>query len=44
LTTDAVVAASGINAVTEFGYFMSQSVGLVPGDAYQLVILDSVGM
>jgi hypothetical protein len=30
------------NEVTEFGSFMSQSVGLVRGNEYQLVILDSV--
>jgi hypothetical protein len=27
----------------EFGYLLSQSVGMVPGDEYLLVILDSVG-
>jgi hypothetical protein len=43
LTTGAVVAASGFNEVAEFGYLLSHSVGLVPGDEYQLVILDSVG-
>jgi hypothetical protein len=29
--------------VTEFRYVLSQSVGLVPGDEYWLMILDSVG-
>jgi hypothetical protein len=43
LTTGAVVAASGFGEVTELGFFLSESVGLVPGDEYQLVILDSVG-
>jgi hypothetical protein len=44
ITTCAVVAASGFNKkVTEFGRLSSQSVCLVPGDEYQLVILDSVG-
>jgi trypsin len=43
LTTGAVVAASGFDEVTESGFFLSESVGLVPGDEYQLVILDSVG-
>jgi hypothetical protein len=43
LTTGAVVAASGFDEVTASGFFLSESVGLVPGDEYQLVILDSVG-
>jgi hypothetical protein len=43
LTTGAAVAASGFNEVTEFGSLLSQSVGMVPGDEYQLMILDSVG-
>ena len=43
LTTGAVVAASGFDEVTESGFFLSESVGLVPGDEYQLVILDSMG-
>jgi hypothetical protein len=43
LTTGEVVAASGFNEVTESSFFLSESVGLVPGDEYQLVILDSVG-
>jgi hypothetical protein len=43
LTTGSVVAASGFNEVTELGYLLSQSVGLVPGDEHQLVILDAVG-
>ena len=43
LTTGAVVAASGFGEVTGLGFFLSESVGLVPGDEYQLVILDSVG-
>jgi hypothetical protein len=42
LTTGARVAASGFNEVTEYGYLSSHSVGLVPTDEYQLVILDSV--
>jgi hypothetical protein len=29
--------------VTELGYLLSRSVGFVPGDEYQLVILGSVG-
>jgi hypothetical protein len=41
LTTGAVVAASGFGEVTELGFFLSESIGLVPGDEYQLVILDS---
>jgi hypothetical protein len=43
LTTGAVEAASGFKRVTEFCYLLSQSVGLVPRDEYQLLILDSVG-
>jgi trypsin len=43
LTTGAIVAASGFDEVTESFLFFSESVGLVPGDEYQLVILDSVG-
>jgi hypothetical protein len=43
LTTGAVVAASGFDEVTEWGFLLSQSVGLAPGGEYQLVILDSVG-
>jgi trypsin len=43
LATGEVVAASGFNEVTESRFFLSESVGLVPGDEYQLVILDSVG-
>jgi hypothetical protein len=34
--------ASDFKEVTESGYLLSQCVGLVPGDEYQLVILDSV--
>jgi hypothetical protein len=41
--TCAVVAIPGFDAVTEMGYLLSQSVGLGPGDEYELVILDSVG-
>jgi hypothetical protein len=37
LTTGAV-AASGCNEAADFVYLSSQSVGLVPGDEYQLVI------
>jgi hypothetical protein len=40
VTTGALVAAPGL---TEFGYLSSQSIGLAPGDEYQLMILDSVG-
>jgi hypothetical protein len=43
LTTGASVAASGFGDVTESGFFLSESVDLVPGDEYQLVILDSIG-
>jgi hypothetical protein len=43
LTTGGVDTAFGFNEVTEFGYLLSQSFGLVPGDEHQLVILDSVG-
>jgi hypothetical protein len=44
LTTGAVVAASGFDEVTaSVFFFLSESVGFVPGDEYQLVILDSVG-
>jgi trypsin len=42
-TTNAVVAASDFYEVTESGFFLSESVDLVPGDEYQLVILDSAG-
>jgi hypothetical protein len=42
LTTGTVVATSGFKAVTEFGYLLSQFVGLVSGDEHQLVIHDSV--
>jgi trypsin len=42
-TTGAVVASSGFNEVAESSFFLSESVGLVPGDEYQLVILDSIG-
>jgi hypothetical protein len=38
-----VAAASGFNEVTELGYLLSQSAGLVLGDEYELAILDSVG-
>jgi trypsin len=43
LTTGVVVAASGFGEVTGLGFLLSQSVGLVPNNEYQLVILDSVG-
>lgn len=43
LTTGAVVAESGFDEVSEMGFFLSEAVGLVPSDEYQLVILDSVG-
>jgi hypothetical protein len=44
ITTCGVVAASGLlNKVTDFGCLSLQSIGLVPGDDYQLVLLDSVG-
>jgi hypothetical protein len=43
LTTDAVATAFGFSEGTERGYLLSQSAGLVPGNEYQLVILDSVG-
>jgi trypsin len=42
-TTDTVVAASGFREVTEEGFFLSQSVNLIPGDEYELVILDLHG-
>jgi hypothetical protein len=42
ITTCAVVAASGFNEVSEFSYLSSQSISLVSGDEYQLVILYSV--
>jgi hypothetical protein len=43
ITTCAVVAASGFKKVTDFGCLSLQSIGLVPGDEYQLVLPDSVG-
>jgi hypothetical protein len=43
LTTGYVVAASGFDEVAELCYLLSQSVGVVPGDEYQLVVLASVG-
>jgi trypsin len=43
LTTGAVAAASGFGEVTELGFSLSDAVVLVPGDEYQLIILDSVG-
>jgi hypothetical protein len=42
LTTGAVVAASSYDEVTEFAYLWSQPVAWIPGDEYQLAILDSV--
>jgi hypothetical protein len=41
--TDAFAATSGFNEVNELGYLLVQSVGVVSGDEYQHVILDSVG-
>jgi hypothetical protein len=38
-----VAATSGFNEVTELGYLLSRSAGLVIGDEYELAILDSVG-
>jgi hypothetical protein len=38
LTTGAVAAVSDFNEVTEFDYLMLQSVGVVPGNEYQLVV------
>jgi hypothetical protein len=43
VTTGAVEAASSFNEATEFCYVLSQSIDLVPGVEYQLVIPDSVG-
>jgi hypothetical protein len=42
LTTGVAVAASGSKKVTEFDYWLSQFVGLVPREEYRLVINDSV--
>ncbi len=43
ITTCAVVAASGFNEATEFGYLTSQSIDLVSDDEYQRVMrVDSV--
>ena len=42
MTTGVVIAASSFNKVTEFGYWLSQFVDLVPSDGYRLVIRDSV--
>jgi hypothetical protein len=42
VATSVVAAASGFNEVTELGYWLSQFVGLVTSDEYQLVIHDSV--
>jgi hypothetical protein len=41
LTTGVVAAAYGFDEVTESGLFLSESVDLVPGDTYKLVIIDS---
>jgi hypothetical protein len=42
LTTGVAVAASGSKKVTEFDYWLSQFVCLVPREEYRLVINDSV--
>jgi trypsin len=42
-TTGAVVATAGFDEVTEVGFFLSQPVDLIPGDEYQLVIIDTAG-
>jgi hypothetical protein len=42
LTTGVLIAASGFNKVTEFGYWLLQFVGLIPSNEYRLVIHDSV--
>jgi hypothetical protein len=42
-TTGSVVAASGFNEVVEAGLSLSQAVDLVPGDEYELVVLDLAG-
>ncbi len=38
----AAITASRFNEATELGYLLAQSVGLVPGDDHQLMILDCV--
>jgi hypothetical protein len=42
LTIGVAIAASGFKKVTEFGYWLSQFVGLVSSEEHQLVIHDSV--
>jgi hypothetical protein len=42
VTTGSVVAASDFAAVTDFGHLSSHSVGLVPDDEHQRLILGSV--
>jgi hypothetical protein len=38
-----LLLSSRLYEVTELGHLLWQSVGLVPGDDYQIVILDSIG-
>ena len=42
LRTGTIVVTSGFSGITEFGYLLSQFVGLVSGNEYRLVIRDSV--
>ena len=42
LTIGVAITASGFEKVTEFGYWLSQFVGLVSSEEHQLVIHDSV--
>jgi hypothetical protein len=43
LTTGAAVAASSLTEAVAPGSFLSEPVGLVPGDEYELVLLDTAG-
>ncbi len=42
LRTGTIVVTSGFSGITEFGYLLSQFVGLVSGNEYRLVIRDYV--
>jgi hypothetical protein len=42
LRTGTIVVTSDFSGITEFGYLLSQFVGLVSGNEYRLVIRDSV--
>jgi hypothetical protein len=42
LRTGTILVTSGFSGITEFGYLLSQFLGLISGDEHRLMIRDSV--